>query len=130
MFPFAIFFNHCGCKTRCEYKNKGKAWLSDVLTYYNNMPEKLKNITSKAFDINQNMDIMYHLKERSGITIIHWSPHANKHLQLSSFCNMLVKAQTTLPWWNEYYIIEYLYFDGLVCTPVSPWFAMTEVMKK
>jgi hypothetical protein len=90
----------------------------------------MQAISEQLFNINNNLDITYNIKERHWIKMIHRAPHADKHLQLSSFCDTLLCAKTILPWWNEVYTIEYLYYVGLVCTPVSPRFAMYQIFQK
>jgi hypothetical protein len=71
MFPFAIFFNRRGCETRCEYENHSKQWLLDIERYIGNMPVKLKSISSELFDIDDNLDVTYQVKECKGVKILH-----------------------------------------------------------
>ena len=133
IFPFSIFYNRRGCETRCGYKLNIQKYLDDLKHFLNLIPLEDKTITDDLFidvtDIERLTTLTSTMKIvlRENVLILHCKPHTNKHVQLSSFVKTIHCTYDSLTWWNYQYTIEYLFFVGLSCTPVTSWFSMQEI---
>ena len=77
---------------------------------------------------DQTIDEICVIHKQEGEIYCHKKAHVNTFLQYSSYCCTIHEVHATLPWWALVHVVEYLYFCGLTCTPVTPWFAMKEMM--
>ena len=128
-FPFSIYYNRLGCENTCELDDNVDLWLRNISNYINDQPFYQRNITPRCLDINKNNEETQKIIKRKNQIYKHSKAHIDKHVQLSSCCYTLLRARSTLPWWTYIHTIEYSFYVGLTCTPVSPWFCMEEVFE-
>eukprot|EP00957_Ditylum_brightwellii_P054715 4145669-Ditylum_brightwellii.AAC.1 len=129
-YPYSICYNRRGCKTR-------RGYLANIQTYSECLWDYIENVPKEDWEVNSSLifssnHINYlasqsstlKITERWGTLILNRTPHANKHVRLSSYANVILDAEEKCSWWKCNHTVELMSFMGLSCTPISTWYAM------